>query len=60
MATLQHYIHYKLHNKPMMLRSVKEGSKGGRRVGREGQRVDFIHVFSLIQTNVESYLLCGG
>lgn len=29
MATLQHYIHYKLHNKSMMLRSVKKGRKRG-------------------------------
>lgn len=29
MAALQRYIHYKLHNKSMMLRSVKGGRKRG-------------------------------
>lgn len=33
MATLQSYIHYKLHNKSMMLRSVKEGRKRGTKGG---------------------------
>lgn len=33
MATLQRYIHYKLHNKSMMLRSVKEGRKRGTESG---------------------------
>lgn len=48
MANLQHYIYHKLHNKPIMLRSSKLGSKEERDGG-----VDFTHAFSLIHTNVE-------
>lgn len=48
MANLQHYIYHKLHNKPIMLRSSKLGSKEERDGG-----ADFTHAFSLIHTNVE-------
>ena len=45
MVNLQHYIHYKLQDKQIVLGSL-EG-------GREGW-MDFTHAFSLIQTNVKS------
>lgn len=48
MANLQHYIHYKLQNKPIMFRSSKKGSKEGRKEGREEEKnrgMDFTHAF---------------
>lgn len=61
MANLQHYIHYKLQNKPIMFRSSKEGNKEGRKEGRKRRTEGWIlHTHSLIQTHVESYYLpCG-